>query len=46
MCKQQLYISVALPAGSKKYSFKTVPDIFASSPGFELAFAMNINLPT
>ncbi len=23
-----------------------VPDILASSPGFELAFAMNINLPT
>ncbi|MFN6500195.1 MAG: hypothetical protein RMX65_024815 [Nostoc sp. DedQUE01] len=31
---------------SKKYNFRTVPDILASSPGFELAFAMNINLPT
>jgi hypothetical protein len=30
----------------RKYSFRTVPDIFASSPGFELAFAMHTNLST
>ncbi|MEH2283009.1 MAG: hypothetical protein V7K90_17040 [Nostoc sp.] len=46
MCKEQLYISVALLAGSKKYNLRNVPDIFASSPRFELAFAMNINLST
>ena len=27
MCKEQLYISVPLPALSKKYNLKTVPDI-------------------
>ncbi|MEH2324225.1 MAG: hypothetical protein V7K32_11735 [Nostoc sp.] len=30
----------------RKYSFRTVPDIFAPNPGFELAFAMLINLGT
>ncbi|WP_152589064.1 hypothetical protein [Nostoc sphaeroides] len=29
-----------------KYSFRTAPDIFAPNPGFELAFAVHINLPT
>ncbi|QMS90731.1 hypothetical protein HUN01_25250 [Nostoc edaphicum CCNP1411] len=30
----------------RKYSFRTALDIFAPNPGFELAFAVHINLST